>query len=570
MNRIAFLAAVLLLALAVPSPADVQIKHRWVYVQTNLLIDKNADDLVALMDRSAKAGYNGVMLADYKFNVLERMDSHYFANLKRVTDAAAKDKLDLIPAIFSIGYGSGLLVHDQNLAAGLPVREAPFVVRGGKIVPDDPLALANGDFEQLGTGRKAGQFAGWEWQDPVVKPTQAEKHSGKQAIEMADIGKADPKNGHGRIMQSLTVQPGRYYHLSVWIKTKDFETPDAAKVELLTEGVPALNYQFLKVKRTQDWTQHHVRFFTLNETKVRLYLGVWRGQGGTIWWDDARVEPGGFFNVLRRPGCPLKVASLDGKTVYEEGRDFSAVKDPMLGQGGFSIWHDVPPVTLPAGSKLREGDKLAISYYAPAVIYDAQVPVDLTEPKVYELLADQMKRVNTAFGRSAAGYMMSHDEIRVGGWDTIAADKGGTPGQWLADNIRQCQKIARDATKDTRPGMPLYVWSDMFDPNHNAHDKYYLVNGTWAGSWEGLDKDTVIVNWYYDKRDVNLKWFADRGHKQILAGYYDRDPERIATWLEAADKVDGVIGVMYTTWQNKYEDLEKFAAAVDGFMAKKK
>ena len=571
--RTVLLAGLFIAGFAATAAAQVELKHRWVYLQTNLLVDKNVDETIDLLTRAAKAHYNGAMIADYKFSVLDKQDAKYFANLKRVIDAAAGLKMELIPSVFSIGYSGGLLAHDRNLAAAMPVRNAPFIVRGGKIVPDETITLNNGDFEQLGAGRRATQFAGWDFQDPVVKPSSTVVHSGKLSAEMTDIGTADPKNGHGRICQALAVQPGRYYHLSVWIKTKDFERAGDARVQVLTEGqaegLPAsLNQQDLRLTKTADWAQYHIWFHTLSATKVRIYLGVWGGKGGSIWWDDVRIEPAGFFSVVRRPGCPLKVASADGKTEYEEGKDFSKVEDRMLGQGGYSVWHDPTPVTLPAGSRLREGDKLAISYYTAVVVGDAQVPCELTEPKVYDLLADEFKRVNEAFGPAAAGYMMQFDEIRVANWDAISDAKGWTAGQWLAEAARRCQKIIRDG----RPGTPIYVWNDMFDPAHNAHDKYYLVKDTWAESWLGLDKDTVIVNWYYEKRDVNLKWFADRGHKQILAGYYDSDPSRITTWLQAADnlKVPGVVGVMYTTWQHNFSDLEKFSKCVDEFLDAKK
>ena len=61
----------------------------------------------------------------------------------------------------------------------------------------------------------------------------------------------------------------------------------------------------------------------------------------------------------------------------------------------------------------------------------------------------------------------------------------------------------------------------MFDPYHNAVEgPYYLVNGPWTGSWEGLDKDVMVVNWNYGKRDQSLKFFADRGqqagHRRLL------------------------------------------------------
>ncbi len=564
MSRIVLLAAVSLSLCCGSSEGGVDIRHRWVYVQTNLLVDKNADDLIALMERAARAKYNGVMLADYKFNLLGQMEPRYFANLDRVKAAAGRLKLDLVPSLFPIGYSGGVLGHDPNLAAGLPVRDAPFVVRGGRLAPDDPLVLVNGDFEQLGAGRNAERFAGWDWQDPAVQADRTVVRSGRVALRMRDIGTVDPQHGHGRIVQTLSVQPFRCYHLSVWIKTESFETPGQARVQVLTEGQPSsLNYQNLGVKRTQDWTQHHVCFNTLTHTRVRVYLGVWGGKGGTIWWDDARLEPAGFFSVLRRDGCPLKIASVDGRTVYEEGRDFARVVDPRLGHAGFSIWHAGPAPAVPPGSRLREGDRVRASYYVPAVVHDSQVACELTEPKLYELLADQARRVHAAFGDSAAGWMMSHDEVRVGGWDAIAEAKGWTAGQWLADNVRRCQAIARQV----RPGVPLYVWSDMFDPTHNARDNYYLVKTTWAASWEGLDKDTVIVNWYFGNREKGLPWFASRGHRQILAGYYDGRPEQIVEWLRSADKVDGVIGVMYTTWQRKYDDLERFSEQVDRCLA---
>ena len=42
----------------------------------------------------------------------------------------------------------------------------------------------------------------------------------------------------------------------------------------------------------------------------------------------------------------------------------------------------------------------------------------------------------------------------------------------------------------------------------------------------------------YGERDKSLKYFADRGHKQIIAGFYDggQDAEK---WLASADKVSG-------------------------------
>ena len=103
----------------------------------------------------------------------------------------------------------------------------------------------------------------------------------------------------------------------------------------------------------------------------------------------------------------------------------------------------------------------------------------------------------------------------------------------------------------------------MFDPHHNAVDNYYLVRGTLAGSWEGLSKDTLIMNWNSGKQKESLDFFAKRGHAQILAGYYDGNPSSIKGWLATAKSLGGanVQGVMYTTWANNYSQLEAFAKA---------
>ena len=102
----------------------------------------------------------------------------------------------------------------------------------------------------------------------------------------------------------------------------------------------------------------------------------------------------------------------------------------------------------------------------------------------------------------------------------------------------------------------------MFDPNHNAHKDYYLVRGDLSGSWEGLDKEVIIVPWYFEKRKESLKFFADRGHRQVIAGYYDAKPEKVLDWLQSASPYPGVVGVMYTTWQHKFADMETFARLV--------
>ena len=48
------------------------------------------------------------------------------------------------------------------------------------------------------------------------------------------------------------------------------------------------------VKGTQDWTEHHVVFNSLDNSEVNVYLGVWGGGKGNC---------SGKIGRLRRWGC---------------------------------------------------------------------------------------------------------------------------------------------------------------------------------------------------------------------------------------------------------------------------
>ena len=540
-----------------PEEGEWLFEKRWVYCSFNLLVDKNADELVNVMDRARAAGYTGILLADYKFNKLGQMIPRYFRNVERVREKARGLGLGIIPACFPIGYSNGLLSHDPNLAAGLPVRDALFVVKDGvaRPVADPPIQFRNGDFEEVrGDTCLHYRFQDgpgeWSFSDTdVVK-------SGKRSLRFEEIGRREPRHGHGRICQYVKVEPFRCYRFSVWVRTRDFEAARKVKVAVLVPG-KSLSYQDLNVKRTQDWTEHAVVFNSLDHDEVRIYMGVWGGKGGRLWFDGARLEEAGLLNILRREGAPLLVKGEDG-TVYEEGRDFEPVRDPRLGRtpwaGEYEVMHAPPEgIRLAPGSRIRDGERLRVSYYHPVIIHGGQVSCCVSEPKVYRILRDQAERLTALFRPKAM--FMSHDEIRCLGWDKACTDRGMSSGEILAECVRKCVEII----EEVNPGCEIYVWSDMFDPNHNARGDYYLVRGDLAGSWEGLSADVIIANWH-DKDGRGLRHFQARGHRQLIAGYYDGSPPKnLAAWYGKARGVRGVIGCMYTTWRRDYSRLEEFA-----------
>jgi hypothetical protein len=522
-----------LLALTLAVAAAGPLRDRWILVDTNFAVDSNVDQAAGVFRTAARAGYNGVVLSDPKFARLAFMDAQYFAHIDRLKRTAAALQLEIIPAVFPMGGSSGLLSHDPNLAEGLPVRDALFVVQGGvaHAVADPPVRLNGGDLTDLRQ---------WDWKDATV---------------VADGGAArvtDPAGRLARIVQKLRVAPFHQYHISVRVKTQNYT--GTARIGVYA-GEHCLDSATLGVKPTQDWTEHHAVFNSLGATVLGVYLDAGGPGTGSLWWDDARVEEAGLVNLVRRAGAPL-VVRQEGGGVLQEGTDFEPVSDPRLGvvpwPGAYEVWHEPPTIR----TQLPDGTRLRVSYFHAFTSGDGNVMICPSEPKTIDLLRDEIQRVRILFG--ATTYFMAHDEIRVMNWDAACTRRNLDAGAILADNVRTCTQIIRDAV----PGARICVWSDMFDPNHNAHANYYLVNGDLAGSWEGLDRDVVIACWYFEQRAASLKFFADRGNKTLIAGYYESDPQRIVQWLDAGKAAGGVEGVMYTTWQNKYADVEAFGKLV--------
>jgi hypothetical protein len=566
------------------STAGTPYAERWVYCSANLQVDRSVDQVIAIIARAKRSGYTGVMLSDYKFQVLYRVPDFYFRNAERVKAAAAQAGLELIPAVFSIGYSNGHLAADPNLAEGLPVIDEPFVVsnralatarigtagNGGpataqvrrlEAVLDSrpPIQLRNGNLEEA----MGDRFQSFTLQDDPGIATFADRstvHQGRIACRLepgsSAGGRASPNL---RLAQRVALRPHTAYRLSCWVKTRDLTPTGSFHLLALGtgQGGRSLTFHEAGLQSTQDWKQVDVVFNSLDQVDANLYAGFWGAGKGTLWLDELAVEELALVNLLRRPGCPLVVKSADGRITYEEGRDFEPVADPKLGQvpygGEYEFGHTGATIRLAARSRIKTGDRLRVSWYHPVITHGFQVMCCLSEPKLEEILRDQARRINELFHPKT--FFMSHDEIRVANWCRSCQDRKLSPGQLLAENARRCTAIL----KSLNPKARVVVWSDMFDPQHNAVDNYYLVNGSLKGSWEGLARDVIIANWNGGKARESLGFFADRGHRQIIAGYYDGDDlANFQQWDVAARNVPGVFGFMYTTWQGKYGLMERY------------
>jgi len=276
----------------------------------------------------------------------------------------------------------------------------------------------------------------------------------------------------------------------------------------------------------------------------------------------ATLEEVGPVNLLRREGTPFRLTTADGEALVE-GRDFLPVADPAIEAfrrtGRYSPIHPAPEIRLAPGSRVHEGDRVHAGWYHAALVHQEDIDQGfacLSESELYQIWTRQVEAIDGLM--RPRRYLIGHDEIRAANSCAACARLRRSAGEAIAESARRALAIVREVN----PKAEICAWSDMFDPYENAVARYYLVEGSLAGGWNGLDRSVEIVNW--SDRIDSYRWFARRGHAQALAGYYDGEEPPTDRWLPRVRREVPLTGVMYTTWKSDYTQLEPFAAALWG------
>ncbi|MCD6508455.1 hypothetical protein J7M22_17785 [Candidatus Poribacteria bacterium] len=538
-------------AMGLSMAQSYQDKFVWIFGY-GLGSDEDVRHIEKILEAASKHGYNGAVMSA-GLDRLSMQDEDYFRRLERIKRACERYGLELIPSIFSVGYGGSVLAHDRNLAEGLPVIDALFVVRGSEArhVPDPSVRIVNGGFEEF----EGKRFKGYKFHDQpgTISFVDTEiRHSGKASIRFENFT-ANP-HGHGRVMQEISVKPCRCYRMSIWVKTEGLR-PEGCFRLLVLACKRNLAPRSFEISSTTDWRKVSMTFNSLDFNSVKIYAGVWGAKEGRLWLDDWRIEEIGPLNVLRRPGTPVTVKSEDRSIIYEEGRDYAPLVDPHFNFR--KVDRPAPTLKILPGSRIKEGQKLLVSWYHPMVIGRGQVTVCMAEPKLYEIWEHEARLLweHLHFHK----VLLSMDEIRMGG--SCAACRGRNMARLLGECITRQVEILRKLN----PKVEIYIWSDMLDPNHNAHSNYYLVEGDFTGSWNYVPKDLIIAVWGGAPRKSSLRFFADQGFRMLIACYYDADTlEDVKGWLDLAKQTSNVRGFMYTTWRRKYDLLGAFGDLIWG------
>lgn len=539
-----------------PQPVNHEL---WFYLQTNLQVQQNVDDAIALVNRAADAGYTACVVADSKLDRVSDIGSIYWPKLQALDTACKARGVRLIPALCSLGWADAILYHDPNLIEGQHFEDVQFSVSGGSADSVQDASFANGGMEN----HIGDNFDGWNEMDAAsLSADTAEHHSGATSVRFSNF------SGNARITQTITVKPWHHYVYSFWIKSASAVPAGSIRSIVFDKNFSKLlTFNSFSVQSTQDWTQYYIAFNSQDNDQVTPYIGIWGGVSGSFWLDDVSIVNAGLVNLIRRPGAPFSVKSADGSVTYAEGVDYDYASDPNMGvnpyPGVYDLYHARPLLSIPAGSAISDGDTLLVSGYHAVQTDEGKTACCLTEDAVYDIIEANFAKLEELIDPQQV--LVAVDEHRVAGWCASCQAQGTTPGGLIAYATNRIDGIAQAQL----PGCRVVTWSDMYDPDHNAVASYYLCNGSTTNTFAGNPPASWdVANWrFFDYNghtpDTSIAFFSGRGNRQVLAGYYDRgDSSDIAPWLDYSQGYGGVYACMYTTWGGDYSQLENWAQAV--------
>ena len=523
-------------------------EDRWVYVSRNLTRPEHVREVAEIVRTAKSVDLNGMLLSCgvERWYMWPAERKARLAEVKRVCGEAG---IEIIPIIWSVGYGG----YDPGYAAALPCTNVPFSVNGGKAAfsGGGVEGFANPGFDE--PSARPNCAPGWEWTDRPGKVSFIDtevKSDGTASLRLENYG--EYKHGHGRACHLLKVRPNGTYRVSCRMRTEGVEPTSGVLLQVYTKDGASVAAMRANLASTQGWTRVERTFNAAGRTDFRVYAGIWGGRAGRLWIDDFKVEDMGCPPPLLREGLPFEVRDARTGERLRAGVDY----EPPPQAAWNRKWDSFR--ILPGGAA-RDGAELLVDYWTAAVVANAQRPCCMSAPALYEFYRKSAAAVKESL--DPRKWFLSMDEIRAGGTCPLCRARGLD----MAHQLGECVTRQRDIIKSVRPDAQIYIWSDMLDPAHNAHDGYYACRGTFADSWKLIPKDIVISCWWGEKRDVSMPFFAERGFRTQGAAYYDADDlDGCRAWLETCRRTPGCTGIMYTTWRNKYGLLAPFGELVRG------
>ncbi|MGN0832884.1 MAG: hypothetical protein ACI4RD_04450 [Kiritimatiellia bacterium] len=553
---------------------------RFVYCHVKAADAKRMQLAEDLARRAGKLGYTGMVFQGdvqylWMYSAEER---ERLLALKRVCDDAG---LEFVPGVWSIGYGT-MLRADPNLAAGMPVRDVPYVASAdGRTAVFEPTEhpVENGGFETV-VAKADGTFAlpGWLGVDApgrIAFVDRDVRDEGGQSIrfELGESGKA--KDPQARAYRRIALRPNRQYRVSVRLRTEGLDTTSGFQIVVTkapkdgeqSGGTRIMTMNRPRIGRTNDWMTLTAEISTLESERLDVFVGSWKARAGRFWLDDFRLEELGLPNVLRRPGCPFVVADAATKEVYRAGVDYDEVPPLGRGQERQPVKNRSLVLKLRDGGRIAPGTRLLVSAYRSHLMkQSSQRCTCMSEPELYRLFAQSARAI--ADELHPRKWFLPLDEVRMGGTCAACEARHEDMAHILADCIRRQRQIIRSVT----PEAEIFMWSDMINPYQNAKEQVFMCKGSFVGGADLIPKDIVVVQWSEHKYDEAMAFFRDKGFRTVWSCNADGGgswasgaPAAVRQRIDCVNRDANCRGFMFTTWQSSYPD-EKLKVFAEGIV----
>ena len=205
--------------------------------------------------------------------------------------ARARKNTDLEKALFKRVKGHVLLglldrgPEESGLTGVIVVERGPAAGHEGQGTVRAVNLFKDGGFEQ-GTGNR---FSAWTCEGPgrMLFREIHNPRSGRSAVRIENLDTSP--NGTCRFGRNgIPVKRDAVYNLSFWMRTEDFHTSSGiAGIQIRSSTGDIIFHRKLPVLSTQTWRKYYLSFSTENTARIDAVFGVWKGERGRLWFDDA-------------------------------------------------------------------------------------------------------------------------------------------------------------------------------------------------------------------------------------------------------------------------------------------
>ena len=588
--------------------------------------------LCRFIDRAHELGLNGMVWKCYP-DEIRSLDDDRIPFLQQIKSYAQARGVEIIPTFWTVG-GNAFLDQDATLVEGKLVEKAPMTLNGA--VGESDVVVAGENFN----GTWSGVPNGWAKTDPSVElGDYVQRVAGVSGYSArVTLPKVNSSDGIQRVFTGL--EDG-YYYVTCRVKLNAKGQNDYAEMSI-SDGV---NSAYADYKEGNDnyvagaWGVMTTEIIRVSSGELSVQLSGGGMVGAQFSFDDLEIHSireTTDFLPIPRDGTPMSVFVKnsagnyveipayekngtcnwrlpDGyaesfKFGYDEASDkycFYAQFDKNVKIDGRVVYkagvkYRSVQLVVPAGSRLEGADKIYVDYYEPKAnqYADDRYSVCLSEETLYEYFTATAATIQETLHPKT--WFLGFDEVTIGGTCETCHSTGLTTAQIFGKSVARQSEIIKN-TQGVDPNVQIVVWSDMFDPSHNATETPYQdVNGSLKDAVEYIPKDLIIACWYdgdttrrqetmtVDKvaehATYTLKFFSDRGFRTISSSYYDWSKGYSSSemppydldfntrgWLTATvdswNELSGVSGMFYLTWpesgKRDYDYLDSFAAALN-------